>query len=127
MRWLACLVLAPALALGPVAASPAAAQTDGEAAGTAATASVPRALASNGAIVAMPEIAGLSCSDMAEVLGLIDQSRYRGPEPVPEWHPDRKIFEYEDRLSAAYYRTCILSGHRLEDPGPAFSQGFEQP
>ena len=87
----------------------------------------PRALASNGAIVPMPDLAELDCRGMAEVLGLIDQSRYRGPAPVPEGHPDREIFEYEHRLAAAYYHGCIASASRLDDPGPAFGQGFEQP
>lgn len=86
---------------------------------------VPRALASNGAVVPMPEIAGLDCPGMARALERIDRSRYRGPRPVPEGHPDRDIFEYEDRLAAAYYRECILAAHGLQDPSPAFSQGFE--
>jgi hypothetical protein len=64
---------------------------------------------------------------MAEVLRLIDQSGYRGPEPLPPQHPDYRIFEYEHRLSAAYYYSCILAGHLLEDPAPAFVQGFQQP
>ena len=96
----------------------------GDAGGDAAP---PRALASNGAIVPMPELSELDCRGMAEVMGLIDQSRYRGPAPVPEGHPDREIFEYEHRLAAAYYHGCIVSGSRLDDPGPAFGQGFEQP
>jgi hypothetical protein len=108
-------------AVSGTAASGVAGQIDGE------ESSPRRALASNGAIIAMPELSGLDCSGMAEVLGLIDQSRYRGPEPVPEDHPDREIFEYEHRLAAAHYHACIMSGSRLDDPGPAFSQGFEQP
>ncbi len=117
--------------LGPGPAPVAAAQEAGKG-GTeeqreGEPASPPRALASNGAIIAMPEIAGLDCSGMAEILGLMDRSRYRGPEPVPQGHPDREIFEYEHRLAAAHYHACIMSGHRLDDPGPAFSRGFEQP
>ena len=128
MRKPACqLIAACLLALWAGAAVPTAANAaGGNAAGGAEGASPPRALASNGAIVPMPEIVGLGCGDMAETLGLIDQSRYRGPGPVPPGHPDREIFEYEHRLAAAYYHACILSGSRLEDPGPAFSRGFEQ-
>lgn len=88
---------------------------------------VPRALASNGAIVAMPPVESLGCREMGEALRLLDQSRYRGPAPVPERHPDRPIFEYEHRLAAAYYFGCILSGHELDDPASAFSHGFETP
>ncbi len=85
----------------------------------------PRALASNGAIVAMPAIDGLSCRGMADLLDRIDESGYRDFRPVPERHPDREIFEYEHRLAAAYYHRCVMSGHLLEDPAPAFGRGFE--
>lgn len=86
---------------------------------------IPRAMATNGAVVMMPEIAGLDCPDMANVLRRIDISNYRGPGPVPVGHPDWLIFEYEDTLAGRYYRSCIMVENRLEDPGPAFSFGFE--
>ena len=85
----------------------------------------PRALASNGAVVAMPEIAGLDCTGMSDVLRRIDISNYRGPVVVPEGHPDWPIFEYEDRLTKQYYFSCTLGDNLLEDPGTAFSFGFE--
>jgi hypothetical protein len=85
----------------------------------------PRALASNGAVVAMPEISGLDCDGMSDVLRRIDISNYRGPFPIPEGHPDWPIFEYEDRLTKQYYLTCTLGDNQLEDPGAAFSFGFE--
>jgi hypothetical protein len=93
---------------------------------TPADAAVPRAVASNGAVIDMPDIAGLDCPGMERALRRIDLSRYRGPEPVPQGHPDWPIFDYEDRLSAAYYKSCTLERHRLDDPGPAFSSGFEK-
>ena len=92
---------------------------------TVDTPTAPRALASNGAIVVMPEIAGLDCAGMDQALRRIDLSSYRGPDPVPKGHPDRPIFDYEDRLTRRYYYTCTLGQHQLEDPGPAFSHGFE--
>lgn len=106
-----------------------AAATDREipAGGRADLSEAPRKLASNGAIVLMPEIARLDCRDMTEVLALLDRSGYRGPEPVQAGHPDREIFAYEHRLAAAYFSDCILEGHWLDDPGAAFSQGFESP
>lgn len=85
----------------------------------------PRALASNGAIVAMPAIDGLGCRGMADVLDRIDESGYRDFRPLPKGHPDREIFEYEHRLAAAYYHRCVMTGHMLEDPAPAFGRGFE--
>lgn len=87
----------------------------------------PRALASNGAIVLMPDIAGLGCAEMAEVLRLIDESRYRQARPLPHGHPDRPIFDYEHRLAGAYYFSCIMGAYRLDDPAPAFAHGFQQP
>ena len=92
---------------------------------TADTSSAPRVLASNGAVVVMPEIAGLDCAAMSQVLRRIDLSHYRGLDPIPEGHPDRPIFEYEDRLTGKYYYACTLGEHWLGDPGAAFSHGFE--
>lgn len=117
--------LAAGLALTFAAAAPATDRESGQAAPAAEP--VPRALASNGAIVAMPPVESLGCREMGEALRLLDRSRYRGPVPVPERHPDRPIFEYEHRLAAAYYFGCILSGHELDDPASAFSHGFDSP
>ena len=85
----------------------------------------PRVLASNGAIVVMPEIAGLDCAGMGQVLRRIDLSNYRGLDPVPEGHPDRPIFDYEDQLTVRIYYSCTLGENQLDDPGSAFSYGFE--
>jgi len=87
--------------------------------------SVPRAMASNGVVVPMPAIAGMDCPAMAEALHRIDLSNYRGAEPVPPEHRDWPIFEYEDRLARAYYMQCTLREQALDDPGAAFSYGFE--
>ena len=89
------------------------------------TPAAPRALASNGAVVVMPDIAGLDCDGMGQVLRRIDQSNYRGLDPVPEGHPDRPIFDYEDRLTGQFYYTCTLGVQKLADPSAAFSYGFE--
>lgn len=122
-RAMAMLAAGAVLALAPPAAA-----TDAErGTHTRPSGEVLRALSANGAVVAMPEIAGLSCRGMAETLRLIDESGYRGPVPLPQGHPDRPIFEYEDRLAATYYRDCIMAGHRLESPAPAFARGFETP
>ncbi len=119
--WTGAVALA-ALALS--ATGPAAGPTAGRV-GTASIPTEPRILASNGAVVAMPEIAGLDCAGMGQVLRRIDQSNYRGLDPIPVGHPDRPIFDYEDRLTGKYYYACTLGEHRLEDPGAAFSYGFE--
>ena len=123
--WRLVLVAASALALGTGAALAGPARAGDAEGAPADLTAVPRALASNGAIVAMPPVEGLSCRGMGQVLDLIDQTRYRGPAPVPLGHPDREIFEYEHRLAAAYYRGCINAGHMLDDPATAFGRGFE--
>ncbi len=109
--------LAALLALGLAAGA--------RAGGTVDTATAPRALASNGSVVVMPEIAGLDCAAMDQVLRRIDLSNYRGLDPVPKGHPDRPIFDYEDRLTRKHYFSCTLGENQLEDPGAAFSHGFE--
>ncbi len=111
--------------LGPLVVLVALGLAAGARAQTVDTSTAPRALASNGAVVVMPEIAGLDCAAMSQVLRRIDLSNYRGLDPVPEGHPDRPIFDYEDRLTRRYYYSCTLGEHTLEDPGAAFSYGFE--
>jgi len=98
---------------------------DARAAGTDDASTAPRTLASNGAVVVMPDIDGLDCAAMGQVLRRIDLSNYRGLDPVPAGHPDRPIFDYEDRLTGQFYYSCTLGEHKLEDPGAAFSYGFE--
>lgn len=121
-RSLAVLAAGVALALAPAALA-----TDRETGQEAPAAGpMPRALASNGAVVAMPPVESLGCQEMGEALRMLDRSRYRGPAPVPERHPDRPIFEYEHRLAAAYYFGC-MHGHELDDPGSAFLRGFGAP
>jgi len=92
---------------------------------TVDTSTTPRAVASNGAVVIMPELEELDCDGMSDVLRRIDLSNYRGPEPVPEEHPDWQIFDYEDKLTTKFYYTCTLGERQLDDPGSAFSFGFE--
>ncbi|NIP76705.1 MAG: hypothetical protein GTN90_12275 [Xanthomonadales bacterium] len=84
----------------------------------------PHMVASNGAIIAMPAIDGLTCPQMAFVLHRIDLSTYRGPDPLPKGHADYRIFDYEDRLTRRYYYACMMNAQKLEDPSEAFSFGF---
>jgi len=85
----------------------------------------PRALASNGAVVEMPEIGGLDCAGMEAALRRADLSDYRGGQLLWPGHPDWPIFEYEDRLARRFYADCVLRDHVLDDPAPTFSNGFE--
>lgn len=111
-------------AVGVAAAAVALAGPPGRA---AETDPAPRLLASNGVAVPTPDIAELDCAGKAEALRRIDQSNYRGPEPVPADHPDRAIFDYENRLAQRYYTDCLLRAHALDDPGAAFTFGFAAP
>lgn len=92
---------------------------------TVETPYIPRAMASNGAIVMMPDFTEFDCTEMARVLRRIDLSNYRGPDPLHVGHPDWLIFEYEDAVAKKFYYACTMVENRLEDPGPAFSLGFE--
>jgi hypothetical protein len=105
-----------AMVLGLAAVSPAQ---------TVDLSTAPRAVASNGAVVVMPEIEKLDCDGMSNTLRRIDLSNYRDAEPVPRESSDWPIFDYEDKLTKRFYYTCTLGENRLDDPGPAFSFGFE--
>ena len=86
----------------------------------------PSRQAANGALVAMPEISGLDCFNMARVLWRIDLTGYRDGRIVPQGHPDRPIFEYEDELARAYYTGCLVNHRTLDDPGAVFRYGFRR-
>ena len=116
MTWMCKIGSTGALVLSLAAAAPAQ---------TVDISSSPRAMASNGSVVVMPAIDGLDCDGMSNTLRLIDLSNYRGPDPVSEDHPDWPIFDYEDKLTKRFYYDCTLSENQLDDPGSAFSFGFE--
>lgn len=86
---------------------------------------VPHAIASNGVVVPMPDIATLDCAGMTEALRRIDQSNYRDAELLTEEDRDWPIFVYEDRLARVFYTECMLRERAMGDPGEAFSFGFE--
>lgn len=78
-----------------------------------------------GAVIATPEIAALSCEARRGVLSAIDASGYRGAEPLPEGHPDRALFLYEDALAVAIWRDCTLRAIRASAAGgEVFGVGF---
>ena len=81
--------------------------------------------ASNGVRLPTPEIADLSCDQRADLLWTFSESNYRQAETLPEDHPDRAIFEYEDRLADAFYRDCQVGTTHFENATPAFSKGFK--
>lgn len=81
--------------------------------------------ATNGAVVAAPEIAALDCPQMAQVLRNLDNAQYRNSAPLRPGDADWPIFDYEDHLASAYYTRCTVGLNRKTDPLDAFSRGFD--
>lgn len=82
-------------------------------------------MASNGAELPAPSIAGLDCERMQDLLMIYSASNYRGIMPIPEDHADHSIFEYEYRLAVEHYSMCQMGARALEDPSPVFEGGFK--
>ena len=80
--------------------------------------------ASNGAVLPAPDPEGLDCAAMDEVLQTYVASGYRWIGAVPQGHPDRPIFDYENRLAAQHFYRCQARQSRFTDPEPVFSSGF---
>lgn len=77
-----------------------------------------------GVTVEMPELAALDCSGIRRVLARLDRSGYRGGGVLAPEHPDRPVFEYEDRLARALYFDCILRDSRSLPAETVFLRGF---
>ena len=80
--------------------------------------------ASNGVTIEAPEIGGLDCNGIELVVRRLDLSNYRGIAPLPEGHPDRPIFDYEDALARRQYFLCRSQVSRYLDPSDSFRHGF---
>lgn len=80
--------------------------------------------AQNGVVLPAPAIEGLDCPAIEDTLTTLDSSNYRSAAPVPEGHPDRPIYDYENALSEQNYLRCIQEQSALQDPGEAFRHGF---
>lgn len=80
--------------------------------------------AQNGVVVPAPAIEGLDCPAIEDTLTTLDSSNYRSAAPVPEGHPDRAIYDYENLLSEQNYVRCIQEQSALQDPGEVFQHGF---
>lgn len=80
--------------------------------------------AQNGEVLPAPALAGLSCEHLDALMLAYSQSFYRDLSDVPKDHPDRPIFEYEDRLAEQYFTQCQRGRITFQDTAPAFSKGF---
>lgn len=77
-----------------------------------------------GVSVETPAIASLDCTGMRRVLDAIDSSGYRGMMPEPFDAGDRALLDYEHRLSAQYYASCVSALTRSLQSSTAFTHGF---
>jgi hypothetical protein len=78
----------------------------------------------NGAMVPTPDLATLDCPAMRAVLERIDRSGYRDASPVAEGEPDHALFEYENALTARYFKECRGDETVPRDPTSIFLRGF---
>ena len=81
--------------------------------------------AANGAALRAPEIDHLSCSEMQGLLTEYADSGYRSTGPVQAGHPDRAIFDYENKLAEVHYQDCQSGSAYFENSAPVFGQGFK--
>ena len=77
-----------------------------------------------GVAVAIPAIGDLDCLHMRSVLEAIDMSGYRGVQPEPHDPADSVLLEYENRLSAHFYATCVRALTNSLHSSTAFTHGF---
>ena len=78
----------------------------------------------NGVKLAAPDIATLACDEMGALLMTYSGSGYRDVATVPQDHPDRPIYDYENRLASRHYSDCQAGTALFEDPAPTFGEGF---
>ena len=81
--------------------------------------------AASGVQMRAPEIDHLSCSEMQTLLTEFADSNYRGTGPVGADHPDRPIFDYENRLAEVHYQDCQSGSAYFENSAPVFGKGFK--
>ena len=78
-----------------------------------------------GARIETPELDGLDCERMRALLDAIDASGYREGAPKPQHEADMALFDYENRLSAAFYADCVRAHAENAVPHAAFAAGYE--
>lgn len=80
--------------------------------------------ASNGAVLPAPDLNVQTCGKLSQLMTTYMTSHYRDVDVVPKGHPDRVIYEYENRLAEIHYEDCQVGTNHFEDSSPAFSKGF---
>ena len=78
----------------------------------------------NGVVLPAPDLNVMTCEKLNDLMTMYSASHYRDIEVIPVGHPDRAIYEYENRLAEIHYQDCQVGSHFFEDASPAFSKGF---
>lgn len=89
-----------------------------------AVAQEPSLTAANGVVLPVPNINGLSCERIQEILFRYQTSGYRQAGTIPTDGADLELFVYEDALAKLNYETCLLSSYDFNSPTGAFVKGF---
>ena len=78
----------------------------------------------DGIVLPAPEISGLSCKRIHDLLLRYQDSGYRQAGTIPSEGPNTELFAYEDALARHNYETCLLSSYDFTNPTAAFVRGF---
>lgn len=80
--------------------------------------------AANGQVLPAPKLNNLTCDQMDQLMETYISSQYRHVEFLPTDHPDRPIYDYENKLAQRHYEDCQMGRSHFENAAPAFSKGF---
>ncbi|MEM7059919.1 MAG: hypothetical protein AAF557_20245 [Pseudomonadota bacterium] len=80
--------------------------------------------AANGSVLPAPDLNTMTCEKLDHLMMTYMASHYRDVQEVPKDHPDRPIFEYENRMAKIHYEDCQIGANYFQDSSPAFSKGF---
>jgi hypothetical protein len=79
-----------------------------------------------GVEVETPAVDTLDCEALRRVLDAIDATGYRGADPLPADEADMALMDYENRVSAAYYKACVHAEAEATPPQDAFVHGYRR-
>lgn len=77
-----------------------------------------------GTVLPAPDIASLNCAEQEALMRMYTDRDYRKDAQPAEDHPDREIFDYENRLADSFYSRCLRGAFDFRALTPAFSKGF---
>ncbi|MFK7942305.1 MAG: hypothetical protein AB8B85_05230 [Paracoccaceae bacterium] len=92
--------------------------------GTFAAAKDRTLTANNGVVLPAPQIEGLACSKLQDLMYLYSASAYRKPGIIPSEGPDLELLVYENTLAMYHYETCQPGRNDFSSASEAFGKGF---